>query len=130
MKPNSPNEDGHPVGSHADPSPAVSEDKGHAEGTSAALSRDAAGEPGSAEPPRSDGLVGDALLGQEGSLRRKDAQRCHQAVEAIGLALATSADPVLREVIVARVDPAPDAGRLRVSVYTDGELDADELSSR
>lgn len=46
---------------------------------------------------------------------RKDLQLCAQAARAIADALSTACnDPILRELIITRIEPAPDSGRLRV----------------
>jgi ribosome-binding factor A len=49
--------------------------------------------------------------------RHKDQQLCRQVAQNLGLALAGCADAWLRDLNVADVVPAPDAGRLLVSVY-------------
>jgi ribosome-binding factor A len=54
---------------------------------------------------------------------RKTHQLCGQIRRAIDLSLAASADPVLRELWVVAVSPAPDASRVRVQISTfDPEL--------
>jgi ribosome-binding factor A len=52
----------------------------------------------------------------EKAMRRKDLQVCKQAKMAIDAALAASSDEVLRDLRVQRVEPAPDARRLRVHI--------------
>jgi len=49
--------------------------------------------------------------------RHKDQQLCRQVAQTLSLALAGCGDPLLRDLYVADVVPAPDAGRLLVSVY-------------
>jgi ribosome-binding factor A len=51
-----------------------------------------------------------------GRASHKAAQLCRQAMQALSLALADSADDVLRELTVVSVEPAPDVSRLLVSV--------------
>src|SRR5215510_3945579 len=47
---------------------------------------------------------------------RKALQLCRQVSEALGSALAGCADAVLQDVLVVAVEPAPNAGRLLVTV--------------
>jgi ribosome-binding factor A len=47
---------------------------------------------------------------------RKDLQLCKQVMWAVQGALSAGGDPVLRELMVVAVEPAPNAGRLRVAV--------------
>ena len=47
---------------------------------------------------------------------RKDAQLCAQIVDAVSLALAESADPLLNELWVMEAEPAPHIGHVRVLV--------------
>ncbi len=49
--------------------------------------------------------------------RHKDQQLCRQVAQTLSLALAGCGDALLRDLYVADVVPAPDAGRLLVSVY-------------
>jgi len=48
--------------------------------------------------------------------KRKTRQLCGQIRRALDLSLAASADPVLRELFVVEVSPAPDASRVRVLI--------------
>jgi ribosome-binding factor A len=48
--------------------------------------------------------------------RHKDQQLCRQVAQTLSLALAACGDALLRDLYVADVIPAPDAGRLLVSV--------------
>lgn len=50
-------------------------------------------------------------------VRHKDQQLCRQVAQTLSLALAGCGDALLRDLYVAGVVPAPDAGRLLVSVY-------------
>lgn len=52
--------------------------------------------------------------------RRKDLQLCKQARMAIDRALAGSINPLLRELHVHRVEPAPDARRLNIHIAAPG----------
>jgi ribosome-binding factor A len=56
--------------------------------------------------------------------RRKTRQLCGQVARAVGLALGSSHDTLLQGVVVERVEPAPDANRLRVWVSWDETGDA------
>lgn len=49
--------------------------------------------------------------------RHKDQQLCRQVAQTLSLALSGCGDALLRDLYVADVIPAPDAGRLLVSVY-------------
>lgn len=49
--------------------------------------------------------------------RHKDQQLCRQVSQTLSLALAGCGDALLRDLYIADVVPAPDAGRLLVSVY-------------
>lgn len=62
--------------------------------------------------------------------RRKDAQLCEQVREAINLALAESADPVLAGASAISVDPAPNAGHLRVTIVAPPGADPGSLEDR
>jgi ribosome-binding factor A len=64
-----------------------------------------------------------------GALHHRDAQLCRQASEALSIALAASADPVLRDVTIASVEPAAGTARLMVTVYPT-ERDPDFLVAR
>ena len=61
----------------------------------------------------------DELLGdpRQRKARHKDQQLCRQVAQTLSLALAGCGDALLRDLYVADVVPAPDAGRLLVSVY-------------
>ncbi len=54
---------------------------------------------------------------------QKAAQLCSQVREALSLALAAVEDDVLLDLFVLDVTPAPDSGRLRVTVDVDGGHD-------
>lgn len=54
---------------------------------------------------------------------RKDAQLCTQVSEAIDLVLGSVPDEDLLDLFVERVDPAPDAGHLRVVLRAPREAD-------
>ena len=47
---------------------------------------------------------------------RKARQLCEQVKDALGLILAGSRDPVVRDAVVVSVEPAPHTGRLMVTV--------------
>ena len=81
----------------------------HRRGSSRRLAR-------SLEPSYGPGGL-DAGLGPAIPVDRKLAQLCEQASEALSYALASSADWVLRDLLIASVTPAPDASRLLVTVY-------------
>ena len=49
---------------------------------------------------------------------RKTRQLCGQVARVLGAALGCAGDPLLQELIITAVEPAPDAGRLRVWVYS------------
>ena len=53
----------------------------------------------------------------------KTTQPCHQVQEAISCALVFSANPLLRDLSVVRVEPLQGSALLRVLVCTEGELD-------
>lgn len=58
--------------------------------------------------------------------RHKDQQLCRQVSQTLGLALAGCGDALLRDLYVADVIPAPDAGRLLVSVSAMSGLTSSE----
>lgn len=62
--------------------------------------------------------------------RRKDAQLCEQVREAISLALAESADPVLAGASAISVDPAPNVTHLRVTIVAPPGADPRSLEDR
>lgn len=70
-------------------------------------------------------IYGDAAGAMAGS--RKVAQLCQQASEALSLALACSADAVLRDLSVVSVSPAPDASRLLVTVEAEDGVEHDRI---
>ena len=82
-----------------------------------------------AEPLRLEGEPGTyfdpAVFGGNHHLKheRKTAQLCEQVAEAISFALAECHNPLLADLFVESVDPAPSASRLRVVVSAD--IDAD-----
>lgn len=61
---------------------------------------------------------------------RKAMQLCEQVKEALHFALATCSDPVLQDLTVLSVEPAPHSGRLRtiVAIPGDGEFGQTEAA--
>jgi ribosome-binding factor A len=59
-----------------------------------------------------------------GKRENKDRQVCRQVFEALGLALAEIDDPLIDDLVLQAVDPAPDASRLLVS-FTPARPDLD-----
>ena len=61
---------------------------------------------------------------------QKAAQLCAQVREALSLSLAAIEDDVMLDLFVLDVTPAPDAGRLRVTVGAGDEYTRDEILER
>jgi ribosome-binding factor A len=63
---------------------------------------------------------------------RKTRQLCGQVARTLNLALGSCNDPVLQQLMVQAVEPAPDASRLRVWVTCDSlaDIDPGEAQSR
>lgn len=61
----------------------------------------------------------------------KDRQVCRQVADAVGWFLAEVDDPVLSDLLVVQVDPAPSAARVLVTlVPAQGAIDADLVLAR
>ena len=61
---------------------------------------------------------------------QKSAQLCSQVREALSLALAAIEDDVLLDLFVLEVNPAPDSGRLRVTVDVNGGHEREHVQAR
>lgn len=80
-----------------------------------------------AEPGPDDGLPRRRKRRSNRSQDRKLRQLCGAVSRAVGLALGSSTDPVLRACWVTSVEPFPDASTLRVKVSTLESVDFDTL---
>jgi ribosome-binding factor A len=66
-----------------------------------------------------------------GRRRHKDLQLCRQVFDALTYALAELDDPVIGELVLAAVDPAPSASRVQVTLTTlDDQLDGADALAR
>lgn len=69
-------------------------------------------------------------VGAERKAERKERQLCRQVHEALGVALAAQRDPVLQDLWVLDVEPAPDASRLCIVLGAPGGSRVDEILGR
>jgi ribosome-binding factor A len=60
----------------------------------------------------------------------KDLQVCRQVFDALSYALAEVDDPVIAELALVAVDPAPDASRVLVTLAPGGVVDVDDALER
>ncbi len=60
----------------------------------------------------------------------KDLQVCRQVFDALTYALADIADPLVDELVLAAVVPAPDAARVQVTLLCSPELDREAAVTR
>jgi len=60
----------------------------------------------------------------------KDRQVCRQVFDALSLALADLDDPLLDDVALVAVDPAPDASRVVVTLTTRADIDPATVRAR
>jgi ribosome-binding factor A len=68
---------------------------------------------------------------QRGTRCHKDLQVCRQVYDVLALALAEIDDPVIDDLILARVMPAPNAGRVQVIlVPSHADIDESEALAR
>lgn len=68
---------------------------------------------------------------QRGHRGHKDLQVCRQVYDVLALALAEIDDPVIDELVLARVMPAPNASRVQVIlVPSSAAIDSDEALAR
>ena len=65
-----------------------------------------------------------------GKRHHKDLQVCRQVFDALSYALAELADPLIGELVLAEVTPAPDAARVQVTLLCPPELDRDLAAER
>jgi ribosome-binding factor A len=68
---------------------------------------------------------------QGGRRRHKDLQLCRQVLDALMYALAELDDPIIDELVLTSVDPAPSAARMQVTLSPACEgIDRDEALAR
>jgi ribosome-binding factor A len=68
---------------------------------------------------------------QGGRRRHKDLQLCRQVLDALTYALAELDDPIIDELVLTSVDPAPSAARMQVTLSLAREgIDRDEALAR
>jgi ribosome-binding factor A len=65
-----------------------------------------------------------------GKRHHKDLQVCRQVFDALTYALADLADPLIDELVLAAVIPAPSAARLQVTLLCPPELDREAAAHR